>query len=52
MTVRVLALALVALVAACGIDGPPVPPSEAEEAPTSRNQGVVISGSIEAGIVR
>lgn len=37
------ALALLFLLAACGADGPPVPPSQAA--------GLAVSGSVEAGIV-
>ncbi|MCK0169218.1 argininosuccinate lyase [Jannaschia sp. S6380] len=40
---------LVLLLTACGVDGPPIPPSEVEE---ERRPGVTISGSVEAGLVR
>lgn len=43
-------LPLVLLLAACGVDGPPVPPSEAEDKTTG--PGVTLSGSVEVGIGR
>lgn len=46
--IRILPLLL--LLAACGVDGPPVPPSEAEAAPAS--PGVTLSGSAEIGVSR
>jgi hypothetical protein len=42
-------LPLVLLLAACGVDGAPVPPSQVEEKSPS---GVTISGSAEFGIGR
>lgn len=42
-------LPLVLLLTACGVDGRPVPPSQAEETPQG---GFTISGSTEFGISR
>ncbi len=42
---RFVALALVALVAACGVDGPPTPP--VKEKPRS---GITISGDARVGV--
>lgn len=45
---RLVALALsLTLLAACGADGPPVPPTKAETAPT----GLRVSGEARIGIV-
>ena len=46
--IRILPLLL--LLAACGVDGPPVPPSQVE--PRDRQPGVTVSGSAEFGIAR
>jgi hypothetical protein len=48
---RLLIPVLIAL-AGCGVDGPPIPPSEAREGeePTPRGS-ILISGSVSAGIV-
>ncbi|MCZ8334497.1 MAG: hypothetical protein O9328_09565 [Rhodobacteraceae bacterium] len=46
---RLLALASLALLAACGADGPPVPPSQA--AAQAQASGVSISGQAQIGIV-
>ncbi|WP_173861027.1 hypothetical protein [Tabrizicola sp. TH137] len=46
---RLLALACLALVAACGVDGPPIPPSQVPaEAQTT---GISVTGTAEIGIV-
>ena len=47
---RLLALALVtSALCACGIDGPPVPPSEVGETDAPRT-GVTVSGSAGVGV--
>lgn len=46
---RFFALASLALLAACGADGPPVPPSQA--AAEAQANGVSISGQAQIGIV-
>ncbi|WP_179379104.1 argininosuccinate lyase [Jannaschia marina] len=51
MTRALTALVLTALLAACGVDGEPVPPSEAAAEQTS-GPGLTISGSAEVGIRR
>ncbi|KIT16431.1 argininosuccinate lyase [Jannaschia aquimarina] len=40
---------LLLMLAACGVDGDPVPPSEVEDA-EQRRTGITISGTVEAGI--
>ncbi|WP_299813758.1 argininosuccinate lyase [uncultured Jannaschia sp.] len=45
-------LPLVLLLAGCGIDGRPVPPSEVGSEPRNPEPSVTISGSATAGIVR
>lgn len=46
---RLLALACLALLPACGVDGPPIPPSQVPaETPES---GVTMSGQARIGIV-
>ena len=49
---RAAALALALLLAACGADGPPVPPSEArEDLPEAETGvGVTLGGSVSAGV--
>ena len=42
-------LPLLLLLSACGVDGPPVPPREAE---TAVRPGLTVSGSVGAGISR
>jgi hypothetical protein len=51
MTLRILALAAASILAGCGVEGPPVPPSQAEEEARAQ-PGILLSGSVEAGIVR
>lgn len=41
---------LVLLLAACGVDGPPVRPSDVEDEGVA--PGVTLSGSVEVGIAR
>lgn len=43
---RLLPLLTLALLAACGADGPPVPPSQ-----TTAQSGVSVSGTASVGIV-
>ena len=43
---RLLPLLTLALLAACGADGPPVPPSQATTQP-----GVTLSGTVSVGMV-
>ncbi|MDB2407257.1 hypothetical protein N9W17_01825 [Jannaschia sp.] len=45
---RGAALVLLLTLSACGIDGPPVPPSEVEE--DRQQTGVTLSGSAEFGV--
>ena len=47
---RTVPFIFVALLAACGVDGAPVPPSEVEEEDRPRS-GVIISGSVGVGVV-
>lgn len=47
MMIRLIPLVL--LLAACGVDGAPVRPSDVEREPQS---GVTVSGSVEVGIAR
>ncbi|SFI91434.1 argininosuccinate lyase [Jannaschia pohangensis] len=42
-----LPLTLVALLSACGVDGEPVPPSEARQ-----QTGLSVSGTVEVGVSR
>jgi predicted small lipoprotein YifL len=44
---RPLALLFLLSLAACGVDGPPVPPSEVEE---EASPGITVTGSAEFGI--
>ncbi|SDY61916.1 hypothetical protein SAMN05444004_102152 [Jannaschia faecimaris] len=44
-------LPVILLLAACGVEGAPVPPSEAE-AEAAAQTGVSLSGSVEMGISR
>ena len=41
------ALLLLAALAACGVDGPPVPPADDRENP---EPGITLSGSVEMGV--
>ncbi|MEM1130074.1 MAG: argininosuccinate lyase [Pseudomonadota bacterium] len=41
---------LIVVMAACGVDGPPVPPPDEDETPT--RAGVQITGSGYAGVAR
>ncbi|WP_167766944.1 hypothetical protein [Jannaschia formosa] len=45
---RLLPAVLLVLLGACGVDGPPVPPSEVEE--EARRSGVTVTGSAEIGV--
>jgi predicted small lipoprotein YifL len=45
---RPLALLLLLALGACGVDGPPVPPSEVEE--EELRPGITVTGSAEFGI--
>ncbi|CUH39749.1 hypothetical protein JSE7799_02477 [Jannaschia seosinensis] len=49
--IRLIPLALTAWLAACGVDGPPVPPSQVEDEAAPRT-GPVISGSVGMGVSR
>lgn len=42
----VLIVVSAAILSACGVDGPPVPPSEAQ----AQNSGVTVSGSVAVGV--
>ncbi|MDF1855313.1 argininosuccinate lyase [Pseudooceanicola sp.] len=44
-----IAMALVALLAACGVDGEPIPPTRAKAAPSD---GIRISGEARVGVVK
>jgi predicted small lipoprotein YifL len=44
---RALVLLLALGLTACGVDGPPVPPSEVEDEPRT---GITVTGSAEFGI--
>ena len=46
---RLLALACLALLPACGVDGPPIPPSQVPAEP--QQSGVSITGTAEIGVV-
>jgi hypothetical protein len=48
MMTRLLPLSLIALLAACGADGPPVKPSAA---PSDVTPGVTMSGTANIGVI-
>ncbi|WP_172329257.1 hypothetical protein [Mangrovicoccus sp. HB161399] len=48
---RLLALAALALLAACGVDGPPLKPQpQQQEETAARRPGVTVSGSASMGV--
>ena len=46
---RLFALASLALLAACGVDGPPIPPSQVPAEPPP--PAVTMSGQVQIGVV-
>ena len=46
---RLLALCCLALLPACGVDGPPIPPSQVPA--TVPEPGIAISGQAQIGVV-
>ncbi|MEM9795019.1 MAG: argininosuccinate lyase [Pseudomonadota bacterium] len=49
--IRLALIPLLFCIAACGVDGPPIPPSQVEERePEEARTGLTITGSAEFGI--
>jgi predicted small lipoprotein YifL len=49
MTRATATLALIVLLAACGADGPPVPPSQATPSTTQQGANITITGDARFG---
>jgi len=50
MTRRALLAAALPLLAACGVDGPPVPPPPKPAEEPERRGGITVSGSVGVGV--